>query len=401
MALLVAACGQGGGSKPAPPGQAGGGATPSTVSQAELALGLRLYQAEAAAQAGKNVMLSPHGVHAVLAMLLAGAKGSTESELRDLLHVTGTSTGDQRVRDLAGLEGTLRSRQGVELGNSLWADNQFRMAPAYEQLLAGKDGLGAAAKRVDFAGAPDQARDAINARIAQQTHDHIPRMLTDPLDPMTKLVLVSTAYLDVHWADRFDPASTQPRPFTTAAGTTVDAPTMSHAGQYATAGDPNGDWTAVALPYEGDQLRMVVVVPKDVAAFEARLTPAVLDQVRAGLGRPHHLSLSMPKFSFRTKARLNGSLSKLGAPTMFDPQRADLSGITGPGGPPLVVSFVDHQTWLQVDEAGTKAAAATAGGVAATSIAVFSVNRPFLFFIEDQPTGTVLFLGRVLDPTAA
>jgi serpin B len=367
------------------------------VSQAELDLGIRLFQAEGAKQSGHNVMLSPHGVHAVLSMLLAGAKGSTESELRTLLHVTGAD--DQRVRDLGGLEDTLRSRPGVELGNSLWADNQFRMAPAYEQLITGKDGLGAAAKRVDFAGASDQARDAINALIAKQTHDHIPRMLTDPLDPATKLVLVSTAYLDVHWADRFDPAATQPRPFTTAAGATVDAPTMSHAGQYATAGDPNGDWTAVALPYEGGQLRMVVVVPKDLAAFESHLTPAVVDQVRAGLGKPHHLSLSVPKFSFRTKAHLNGSLSTLGAPTMFS-DRADLSGITGPGGPPLAVSFIDHQTWLQVDEAGTKAAAATAGGVVATSISVFAVDRPFLFFIEDQPTGTVLFLGRVLDPTA-
>jgi serpin B len=219
----------------------------------------------------------------------------------------------------------------------------------------------------------------------------------------TVLILVSTAYLKAKWTTPFDAFETAPRPFTTGKGTPVQAPTMKQLGQYAL-GKGDG-WQAVALPYQGDRLRMVAVVPDDLGAFESKLGPALLEQVRASLrAAPRSIELTMPKFTFRTDAQLNATLQALGAKTMFDERAADLSGITGPGGPPLVVSAVLQQTWLQVDEEGTEAAAATAGIVRATAAHIapesFHVDRPFLFFVEDQPTGAVLFLGRVVDPTA-
>lgn len=358
---------------------------------------VELFNAVAAPAPG-SVVLSPHGVAVVLSMVLAGARGHTAEELRAVLH-------DMDPAALAGLERTLRSRAeavpdgslALELAASEWLDVQAALLPDYRRTI--EDVFGAVPHVVDFANDSPAATEAINADVAEQTHGRIPRLLPWPLDPATWLVLVSTAYLKARWGQPFRPHLTEPRPFHLPDGSQADRPTMRREGRFA---EGRGDgWRAVRLPYLGG-LSMLVVVPDDLAAFSSELNAEALAAVNEGTARQALLDLTMPSFEFRTTGSLRPALESLGMRSAFT-AGADLRGISA--GPPLNVSDVVQEAWIQVDEHGTEAAAATAAMVVATSAIVrtqdpepFAVDRPFLFVIADDATGAVLFIGRVLDP---
>ncbi len=352
-----------------------------------------------------NVVLSPYSVAAALAMTRAGAVGETRMQMDAVLHAALAKDIDA---GLNALEQALAKRPGkykqgdqtleLELAtaNRLWGQKDFTFEAAFLDALARQYGAGI--QVVDYKTAHEAARLTINAWVAARTKDRIKDLIAPGvLDEQTRLVLTNAIYLKAAWALRFDDGV--PGTFHRADGSTVPATLMS---QTETLSYGAGDgYQAVRLPYVGG-LSMVVIVPDagKVSSFERGLDGATLRRIVNGLGGTSVI-LSMPKFSFRSKAQLKDALSQLGMPIAFT-DRADFSGMTKQE--PLEIADVIHQAFIAVDEKGTEAAAATAVVMRATAAPLkqveLKVDRPFLFLIQDDETGAILFMGRLADPTA-
>lgn len=373
------------------------------------AFGGELYGAvvRAPTMAGRNVAVSPHSVASALLLTRAGARDVTREELDRALHLGGIDADagfnaiDQALatraltrRDPDGRERSVR----LSTANAVWGQDGYPIETAFLDVLA--EYYGAGLRTVDY-GEPETARRTINAWVADQTADKIPELLKEGvINPLVRVVLTNALYLKASWATPFDTRATSDGAFVRLDGSTITTPFLRQSEPLTFA---RGDgWRAVELPYVGDQLAMLVIVPdtgrfdsvqvqfgRGVAAFAAELRPA---QVR----------LALPRFTFRTQTDLKAALTTLGVAQLFDPDRADLSGITTADR--LFVSDVVHEVFLAVTEEGTEAAAATAVVAGVTSAPVdvqeLTADRPFLFAIRDRSTGAVLLQGRVLDPTA-
>ena len=253
---------------------------------------------------------------------------------------------------------------------------------------------------VDYDGATEQARKTINGWVSDETHERIPELIpSGAISPATVLVLTNAVYLKAPWARPFRKEDTADAPFHRLDGSSVDVPMMHQSTKLSFA---EGDgYAAVELPYAGNKLAMLLVVPDEgqFDAVMAGMDAAALDGIAAGLSG-YQVTLAMPKFEFRTQVGLNDVLSQLGMPTAFG-DGADFSGMTTQTD--LFISAVLHEAFISVDEEGTEAAAATAvimDETAAAQPAELTIDRPFIFAIRDTETGAVLFLGSVTDPSA-
>ncbi|MBI5157635.1 MAG: serpin family protein [Acidimicrobiia bacterium] len=383
----------------------------AAVSAAEQAFAAELYRVLAADEG--NLVVSPLSIHVALAMALGGAAGDTAAEMTEALEVAGIDPGALHGA-LNALDAALESRNRIEppidgreqqvqisVVNSLWGQDGFAFVQEYLDLLARNYGAGI--RLVDFRQAAEEARVAINAWVAEETNDRITDLIpAGAIDDLTRLVLVNAVYLDATWALPFDPEATFDAPFFLLDGSEVSAPTM-HAYQLHALYASGEGWQAIDLPYTGEELSMIVVVP-DAGRFtevEGRLTVGLLDEVRTGLGQSI-VDLSLPKFEMRNQLSLVEALQALGISAAFDPGAADFSGMSTEE--QLFISGVLHEAFIAVDEAGTEAAAATAVIIGTTSmptdVVALDIDRPFLFFLQDRVTGALLFVGRVVDPTA-
>ncbi len=249
----------------------------------------------------------------------------------------------------------------------------------------------------DFATDPDGERLAINRWIEDNTNDLIPELFPEQsLHEDVVMVLVNAVALDAPWEFPFDPAATRDEPFTRADGSTVTVATM-HYDEFLPS-IWNEEYQAVELPYGGGALSMIVLMPNDLAEFEASLTTESLNEVFDSI-TDGGIHLSLPKWSARTHLTLNDTLAAMGMPTAFDPAGADFSGMVDGGG--LWLDRVEHEAFVEVDEEGARAAAATGGAMALSHGPTIQINRPYLYVIRDQGAGTILFIGRVNDPTQA
>jgi serpin B len=289
----------------------------------------------------------------------------------------------------------------ISVVNSLWGQEGFAFVQEYLDLLARNYGAGI--RLVDFSQAAEAARVAINDWVAEQTNDRITDLIPEgAIDELTRLVLVNAVYLDATWAHPFDPEATFDAPFFRLDDTEVSVATM-HAYQLSARYAGGLGWQAIELPYTGDELSMVIVVPAfgRFAEVEALIAAGLLDEVRGALDSAI-VDLSLPRFEMRNQLSLVDALRSLGIDRAFDPDRADFSGISTAEA--LYITDVLHEAFIAVDEAGTEAAAATAVIIGTTSAPIevvpLDINRPFLFFLQDRTTGAVLFLGRVVDPSA-
>jgi serpin B len=210
---------------------------------------------------------------------------------------------------------------------------------------------------------------------------------------------VNAIYLKAPWLHPFNADATQPGAFTRLDGSTVEVP-MMRTGEWLPYAEGSG-WRAVELPYLGGELAMTVIVPDDLAAFESSLDADAFAAIVDALS-PADVLLSIPRFSTESKLALSDALRELGMPLAFDPDLADFSGITAEDR--LFIAAVVHQANIDVDEAGTEAAAATAvvmeAGSAPPEPITLDVDRPFLFALRDTTTGAIVFLGRITDPSA-
>jgi serpin B len=286
----------------------------------------------------------------------------------------------------------------LRIANAPFAQRGLTLVPAYLDALASRFGSGV--RLVDYQADPEAVRQLINAWVGAQTEGRIPELLAaGVITPLTRLTLINAIYLKAPWATPFPAEATQPGSFTRADGSSVDVAMMSLS---AGLGYAEGfGWRAVELPYVGGSLALTVIVPDDLVTFEAGLTAQALAAMTAAL-REREVDLALPKFSVQTATSLVDALKALGMPLAFDPNHADFSGITTQD--QLFISDVIHQANIDVDEKGTTASAASAvmiAGLAAPAPPVtLRVDRPFLFALRDIPTGAIVFLGRVTDPSA-
>jgi serpin B len=285
----------------------------------------------------------------------------------------------------------------LSLANSVWGQRDVGFQPDFLDLLAAEYGSGM--DLVDFRTDPEAARAAINEWVDQQTKQRISELLpVGSITTETTVALVNAIYLKAAWELPFIAELTGDSPFTTAAGDTVDVPTMRRTAQFAYA---TGDgWQAVELPYANSSLAMLIFLPEPdfLQLFEEIF---LVTDATAYL-QPQQVQLAMPRFDIESKFSLADQLAQLGMPLAFDIDDADFSGITTDL--PLYLSAVVHQANITVGEEGTEAAAATAvvavAGAAPTEVQpiAMTIDRPFVFALRDRSTDTMLFLGRVGDP---
>lgn len=380
-----------------------GGSTAKTVAAADAAFALRLYHELAARSA--NLIYSPYSISTALSMTYGGAGGSTAEQLAAVLgvgsdpaawHAGRNDVGsylDQPPTDDPGGSTPLT----IKPANALFGQDGFAFKPDYLALLAG--GYGAGLQAINFAADPEAARAAINRWVAVRTENHI-RQLLGPatVDAATRFVLVNAIYFKGSWAAPFKNSATKKAAFHRLAGATVQVPTMH--GSIASDYRRGDGWQAVDLNYVNATMTVILPDAGKFAAVERRLDAKFLAEL-AAKRRYTEIHLSLPRWSSTTALDLVDDLMKLGVGDLFDPGRADLTGIADAG---FYISQVVHQATITVDEAGTEAAAATAvvgdttGGGPEDEVTV-AVDRPFIYLIRDSNTGEILFAGRVLDPT--
>lgn len=354
---------------------------------------------------GENTLVSPHSVSNALAMTYAGAAGSTRDDIGRALHFTLPEERlhsafnwmdtelDKRAENAVGRDGKA-ARLNVD--NELFGAVDARFTASYLDTLALNYGSGV--KLLDFERASVEATAKINRHVEERTEGRIKDLLTDPLDANTRFVLVNTVYANAGWARPFTKASTTAGTFKTITSD-VQVPMMRSSGEMAYASDARAEVVELAL--SGDQLVFDVILPKGpVADYETTLTGGGLTQLlRAASGRL--VDLTLPKFRLEPKrsTSLKAALSTLGMASAF--VAADFSRMLP--GESIQLADVVHKTFLEIDEDGLEAAAATAviGERSSAPLdppVTVTVDRPFLVVLRDRPTGQILFLGHVTDP---
>lgn len=372
-----------------------------------------LYQ-KLRAQDG-NLIFSPYSISLALAMTYAGARNETAGQMADTLHFMlpeqnlhpAFNALSQYLESLAQPPSspqptpTGEPPQGLQLdiANSLWGQKDFNFQQDFLDLLA--QNYGAGLRLVDFLNDPETARQLINDWVSQQTNDKIQDLFPQgSIDADTRLALVNAIYFKASWMDAFNPDNTQQGTFHLKDGGQISVPMMS-SGDVAKYYARGTDYQVVGLPYLGGQSMMVILLP-DEGKFdqvEASLDDQGLNTMLNSL-KSSDVDLSMPKFKIESQFSLPETLAALGMPAAFDPNQADFSGMDGSRD--LFISEVMHKAFVDVDESGTEAAAATGVAMKLTAImetTKVNIDRPFLFFIYEPTHGTILFAGRVLDPS--
>ena len=357
---------------------------------------------------GENVVFSPHSVFEALAMTSGGARKETLAAMQKTLSVT---LPDARFHDAVaalreGLEKRTKGEASLTIANRLFAHSALDLSPAFVALT--KDRYGAEVGRVNFKGDREGARKLINTWIADNTNQHIKELIKQPdLDPDTRLVLANAIWFKAGWRQPFKAGSTAPAPFVADGKSVITVPTMN---QLMTASHAKGAGAAwLELPYGASgNLAMVFALPDAVdglAALRKALTPAALTKALAALSS-ERVNVHLPKFTLESRLQLGDALSRLGMSVAFG-TGADFTGISNPPNPPdqLRITKVIHQAFLELDEKGTEAAAATAvlmgrkGTPAPEAPPIeFRADHPFLFFLRDTVTGEVLFMGQLVNP---
>jgi serpin B len=349
-----------------------------------------------------NLFFSPFSISTALAMTSAGARGATLEQMAQVLHLP-------RGKGLHPTLGALLKQANaggkktyqLSTANALWGQKGHRFRTEFLRLVARDYGGGL--REVNFA-EPDAARRTINAWVEEQTRERIKDLIKPGmLNADTRLVLTNAIYFKGDWASQFKKDRTRPRPFHLAGGKTVPVPLMQ---QTASFGYLDGvTFQVLELPYAGRDLSMVVFLPRLAGALddvERNLTPGMLGDYLKKL-RKQKVEVYLPRFKLTEEYPLKTVLVGLGMSLPFVRGKADFSGLDGTR--ELFLSFVVHKAFVEVNETGTEAAAATGVGIAKsaagprpTTIPVFRADRPFVFLIRDKRSGSILFLGRLVNP---
>ncbi|MBA3890044.1 MAG: serpin family protein [Gemmatimonadaceae bacterium] len=356
-----------------------------------------LFGRASAAGPGENVFLSPLSVSLSLGMVLNGAAGETQEQMRQALGfgAADLATVQQGYRDLSALLRGLDKSTTFQIANSIWHDRRYPFRTTF--LDAGRTYFDSEVRAVDFTDTEGTKR-AVNAWVSEMTNGRIPTIVDDVAEDDV-MYLVNAIWFKGTWRSRFDAAQTRDAAFTTADGTTQTVRMMNQevgadAGFRAFS---DAQVEAGELAYGNGAFAMTILLPPpgtSVDALAASLTPARWNAIIEGLAPRTGWFVEIPRFTLTYSRELKDDLIALGMRDVFVPSRANLAGMSERGD--LYVGFVTHKAFVKVDEEGTEAAAVTNTGIRVTSMPPgFYVNRPFVFAIRERLSGTVLFVGKV------
>jgi serpin B len=387
---------------------------PSEVGQADVAelvggnsvFAFDLYQV--LKKGNDNLFYSPYSISLALAMTYTGARGETEQQMaetlrfllaQERLHPTFNALDLVLASRGEGAEGKDGEGFRLNIVNAIWGQEDYTFLSEFLDALAGNYGAGL--RLLDFVNAPEEARVTINDWVSEQTEGRIEDLIPPGIiNALTRLVLTNAIYFNAAWSQPFEPRLTEDGTFYLLNGGEVVVPMMVQTESFPYA--EGEGYQAVELLYDGEEMSMVILLPEagGFEAFEGSLDAERVEAILKGLAHGR-VALTMPRFEFESGFSLKETLSALGMPIAFSGE-ADFSGMTG--GRDLFISEVIHKAFVSVDEAGTEAAAATA--VVMELLAMpeepveFTMDRPFIFMIRDIETGAILFVGRVVDPSA-
>ena len=354
-----------------------------------------------------NIFFSPYSISLAIAMTYSGAVGATASEIAEAMHFSlpqerlhpAFNTLDLSLAKLGDGAKNADTEFQLNITNSLWAQDGFSILPNFLDILAVNYGAGV--NLLDFIDSPEDSRNVINNWVDDKTNGRIQNLLPQgSIDIYTRLVLVNAIFFKAAWASTFDSKATQNRIFTRLDNEQVNVPMMS---QLESIPYCHGDgYQAVELPYDGENSSMVIILPDSgkfddfERAFDLSQWLSIIEGLHAS-----QVDITMPKFKYEGDSiSLKRILSSMGMSTAFT-DHADFSGITDPTS--LFIQDVHHKAFLNVDETGTEAAAATGVTMGTTSVPILqislTIDRPFLFFIRDRRSGSILFMGRIVDPS--
>jgi serpin B len=379
-----------------------------TLAEDNTAFALNFYEQLRSSEG--NLIYSPFSISVALAMTMAGAEGDTQAAMQEALQLSLPIETLYPAYNalLLSIEGSEKlsneNAQGdpftLNIANSIWGQTGYPFKEPFLNTLA--QNFGAGMHTVDYVRAPGAARQAINGWVEDETQDKIKDLLPEgSVDAMTRLVLANAIYFKGSWYTAFDVNATQSAPFTLLNGSQTDVDMMALNGEHLMYGERNG-FQIIQLPYMSTDFVMTLIVPDEgeFSHVENALTAEAYQDWTSQLDYTL-VNVQMPKFDFETSVNANAILMALGMGDAFDGSTADFSGMTDEDR--LVISEVLHKATITVDESGTEAAAATAVVMKLTSAMPedaidLTMDRPFMFFIEHQPTGSVLFMGRVVEP---
>jgi serpin B len=368
-----------------------------------------------------NLFFSPFSISACLAMVYAGARGDTETQMSQVLHFSQDQTQlrsefgklqrqlleytqPKTIQMQYNRQFTLPPGVQLDLANALWAQAGHPFLPAFLNIVAAE--YQANVNQVDFtksAGADAAVRE-INRWVAEKTCDKIRDILPRAsVDDLTRLVLANAIYFKGAWNNAFEDGNTSVQPFHLSKSEQTDVRLMAQTEDFAYTG--NNEFQALELPYRRIELSMVILLPRRIdglAELENRLNPAFLSST-LGRMKNQKVEVYFPRFKVEDNFDLKDTLAKMGMPDAFRWPKANLSGLDGTK--ELYISCIFHKAWCEINEQGTEAAAATVMGVKAFLVLekpapppVFRADHPFIFLIRDIRSGSVLFIGRLTDP---
>ena len=372
---------------------------PDEVVESMNTFALDLYGRLAAASE-ENLFLSPASISTALAMTYAGARGDTESQMAAVLRLPkrGVHEGFGAMVDYLNALGE-QEKFNLTIANALWGQRDYDFRREFTDLLHTRYGAGL--RQVDYRRDTEAARVAINAWVEEQTNEKIKDLIPPGiLTAYTRLVLTNAIYFHGHWQEQFNPDATRPLPFTTAAGEQVETLTMFQQAEFRYGEDSTAQ--VLEMGYAGGDMAMTLLLPKrqdGLNELEKGLDPVALQRWTERLRR-REVKVYLPKFSMTAEFQLKSVLSAMGMSDAFNAASADFSGMDGTR--ELFVHEVVHKAFVDVNETGTEAAAATGVVVGITSAPlqppVFRADHPFWFVIRDTRSGAVLFAGRLNDP---
>ncbi len=365
-----------------------------TVAEANNKFAVNFYNNIKETEEG-NIFYSPYSISTALAMTYEGAQGTTKEEMQEVFHYPETDT---LRKGNAGTYNELNKKNknySLNTANALWAEQTYKFKDDYFNTI--EQNYGGRVINLDFKTNYEQSRQTINTWVEEQTNNKIKDLLPQgSLNSLTRLVLTNAIYFKGKWENEFDPKDTLQEDFHTPTETTkVDMMHQTNNFGYA---EFEG-LQILEMNYAGDDLSMIILLPEE-DLDTIYLTNENLENWKSYI-RQQEVAVSIPKFKFDTKYTLNQHLADMGMPTAFNPEQADFSRMDGTKN--LYLSTVIHQGFIEVNEEGTEAAAATAVAMAATTAMptepkMFTADRPFIFIIQEKNTGNILFMGKIENP---
>jgi serpin B len=346
-----------------------------------------------------NLVFSPYSLSTALAMTYAGARGQTAQQIGAVLkfrqlpekvHPAFAAL----IHDLHGE----RQPPGLQFlaANALWRQKGVALRDEFQQTI--RANYGGVLKEVDFRGDPGAARQAVNDWVREKTGGGIQGLVpADLITAQTRVVLTNAVRFKSAWAKSFEKADSKLEPFHVSPDRKVNVTMMHQERRLKFFGGE--DFQAVELPYKGQRMSMVVLLPwksDGLSALERRLTPDRLGGWLSQL-QNEEVHVALPRFRIASPFRLKELLVGLGMPDAFDPGKADLSGMSGGKGE-LFLTDAIHEASIEVNEEGTEATAGTRIGSDWNGAILFRADHPFLFLIRDNPTQTICFIGRFTSP---